>query len=774
MTGSEDTAPEEFGWILNRLRRQAGLTQEELADRAGLSARGIRALERGGRPPRAFTLRSLVEALELSTQDRDRMIGAAGRVRRPGLHEGPDPDRGMPLGRDAELRSILAHLAGKTVRQVLLLTGPPGIGKTQLLQEATRLARMSDVPVLSGACHRFGGHAGAPLFPTLAAADQGGSDADTAAVRVDRLARRGHVLLVLDDLQWITDEGLATLASVVRESRRVRVLAAYRGTEVGVGHPLSGFVSELVGADAVTHVGVGPLTPSAAEAVLDRATGGAEVLAPGRIRALRVAGGVPLYLEHLGRALASMSDAWSDELPWELVHVVRDRIMALPAQTVAALDVLAAGTSVDPVTLPGDDDLAPAIAAGLVRDDGDGARLVDEVVARVLRDGLATGRRCEVDRGLVPAVVHERRDAKSLAQVRTSTASDLYGLGRFAESAREADLAVGPAAASDDLSVLASAYLWRGLAGRMIGRGSAAIADLHAAESLAVRQADDSLAGHARTGLAISHFYAGRLRQADRYFRQVLDEARRAGDRALVARTEGNLAVCAYCFGDWGPALDQYARAIEVGSATSRWAEAWARLNRVEMLILAHRFDEARADLRLVVALPQELDIVRRATTARAVLEVRAGRPQNALRYLGPLLDRDPVPEWYVTEMLPTVAAAHLAAGDLNRASAVASSAVLRSRAAVHVPGLVDALRVAAVVDAHRGAHARSRSLVDEALGITEVAGSPVFELHAREALAEVERVCGRGTDPGRADAAVIRLRADLASALPEIAVEVR
>ncbi|MGH3146314.1 MAG: helix-turn-helix domain-containing protein, partial [Rubrobacter sp.] len=38
-----------FGTRLRRLRKAAGLTQEELADRAGLTARGISDLERGAR-----------------------------------------------------------------------------------------------------------------------------------------------------------------------------------------------------------------------------------------------------------------------------------------------------------------------------------------------------------------------------------------------------------------------------------------------------------------------------------------------------------------------------------------------------------------------------------------------------------------------------------------------------------------------------------------------------------------------------------------------------
>lgn len=50
---------------LAELRRRAGLTQEELAERAGLTARSIRNLERGQHRPRRRTLTRIRAALEL-------------------------------------------------------------------------------------------------------------------------------------------------------------------------------------------------------------------------------------------------------------------------------------------------------------------------------------------------------------------------------------------------------------------------------------------------------------------------------------------------------------------------------------------------------------------------------------------------------------------------------------------------------------------------------------------------------------------------------------
>jgi len=63
------TQPIAFSSILRRYRTEAGLTQEALAERAGLSARAISDLERGVMThPRPFTVSQLAEALELSPE----------------------------------------------------------------------------------------------------------------------------------------------------------------------------------------------------------------------------------------------------------------------------------------------------------------------------------------------------------------------------------------------------------------------------------------------------------------------------------------------------------------------------------------------------------------------------------------------------------------------------------------------------------------------------------------------------------------------------------
>src|SRR5579871_3725018 len=67
-----------FGSLLRSYRTNAGLTQEELAERAGLSRRGIADLERGARrAPYAHTLAQLRTALDLSEAEHAALVDAA-------------------------------------------------------------------------------------------------------------------------------------------------------------------------------------------------------------------------------------------------------------------------------------------------------------------------------------------------------------------------------------------------------------------------------------------------------------------------------------------------------------------------------------------------------------------------------------------------------------------------------------------------------------------------------------------------------------------------
>jgi hypothetical protein len=118
----------------------AGLSQEELAERAGLSQRGISDLERGRRRlPHPATVRRLAEALGVTQGERASLLGAA-RIQMRGVASNQvATDDGVrhnvPLqltsfvGRVLETSDIRSALAST---RLLTLAGPGGVGKTRL------------------------------------------------------------------------------------------------------------------------------------------------------------------------------------------------------------------------------------------------------------------------------------------------------------------------------------------------------------------------------------------------------------------------------------------------------------------------------------------------------------------------------------------------------------------------------------------------------------------------------------------------------------------
>lgn len=148
--------PDSFGAALRRLRERSGLTQELLAERAGLSPRAIRALERGERQhPYPHTLRAIADALRLSSEDLEELQLNVPRrppsggmadahvepARRPAWQPAL-PARRPTLGRDAEVAEVAGNLVASPPRPTVIL-GAPGIGKTNL-----GLAAMHDAAVV--------------------------------------------------------------------------------------------------------------------------------------------------------------------------------------------------------------------------------------------------------------------------------------------------------------------------------------------------------------------------------------------------------------------------------------------------------------------------------------------------------------------------------------------------------------------------------------------------------------------------------------------------
>ncbi len=384
--------PLPFGPLLKRKRLARGLTQEALAERAGLSTRAISDLERGvNAAPRKETLRLLADALQLSDDERVHLEASArlpaAEARPPVLESSSSsrPTRAPLAGRIQELAQLEEHLVG-TGPPLLLLAGEPGIGKSRLLEEAAERANARGWMVLQGGCHRQSRQE--PYTPILAAiADYLHCQPPTQArialqecawlVRLlPELAEHGLLpsapwklppeqerrlmfaaverfltnvagsigtLLVLDDLQWAEADALELLAVLVRRAAHlpVRVLGSYRSTEVRPEKPLAGMIADLAAAGLASQIALEPLAPEEAAALLsslleDTQAGDALVTE----QVLRRGSGVPFFLVSCAQALRQQTAAGiaAQQVPWTVAQSIRQRVAALPVTVQDLLD----------------------------------------------------------------------------------------------------------------------------------------------------------------------------------------------------------------------------------------------------------------------------------------------------------------------------------------------------------------------------------------------------------------------------------------------------
>jgi predicted ATPase/DNA-binding XRE family transcriptional regulator len=223
-----DDSRSPFGERLRRLRVAAGLSQEALADRSGLSVQAIGALETGKRRrPYPHTVGALANALGLTESERTALAEARVAPSAAACAQPPLPRQRVPLvGRDQEVQVIVALLRAGQDR-LLTLTGPGGVGKTSLA-----------LAVANVAADAFAGDvAFVPLAaigdPALVASEVAtalglhitGQQSPHEVVRAALRARR--MLLVLDNLEHLPTAAL-WVADVLTVCPDVTVLATSR------------------------------------------------------------------------------------------------------------------------------------------------------------------------------------------------------------------------------------------------------------------------------------------------------------------------------------------------------------------------------------------------------------------------------------------------------------------------------------------------------------------------------------------------------------------
>jgi len=339
--------------------------------------------------PRASSINNKVP------EDLDELIDAmlaADPLRRPtplqiatrltGNLSTPRPVRRLArfVGRDTELGHLEARIAETAPRgRLVLVTGPSGVGKTALVEEALGRARDGDTIAWRGRCHErervpyrafdfiiddlateLAGnarlvsqleHAGAlaRVFPTLGAVIESMIEVPPAAedLRVEReraliamcavfrhaleAAKRGLVLI--DDLQWADEDSLELLALLVeRVGRPLTIIATWTGDldrMTGVFERLGAAAEVIEVAPMQAHELVEVLADVAPQAPTERL-----------LAAARLAAGSPYLAELIGRELADTDIADPNDAEARRLERLDDR-----ERKVAEITALSAGST---------------------------------------------------------------------------------------------------------------------------------------------------------------------------------------------------------------------------------------------------------------------------------------------------------------------------------------------------------------------------------------------------------------------------------------------
>ncbi len=288
------------------------------------------------------------------------------------------------------------------------------------------------------------------------------------------LAGPAGTLLLLDDLQWAGPDALDLLAALVRPSFPasggdtrptahasrahaahhaggegvLRIVGAYRDTEVRPDDPLGHLRADLARAGLLRHLALDPLAPDAAAELLADllAEGAAAFVAgpatgnpaepgeetPGMVaRVLERAGGTPFFLVSYAQALRAAqhqgrAPVEPDAVPWDVAQGVRQRVALLPEPARQLLGVAAIVGRRLPWALlvtvsgQGEDAVLEGLeAAGqarlLLEDESGTYTFAHDVIREVVEADLSAARRAVLHRRVAEAL--ERAPAGSSAEL---------------------------------------------------------------------------------------------------------------------------------------------------------------------------------------------------------------------------------------------------------------------------------------------------------------------------------------------------------------------
>ncbi|MDG6107219.1 helix-turn-helix domain-containing protein [Dactylosporangium aurantiacum] len=696
---------DEFAMLLRRHRLHCQLTQEELAERAGISARSVGEMERGrGRSPRPRTVDQLAAALELTATARDEFT-AAGRalfwVNRPGRSRTSNPLRltmptaAVPRQLPADLPDFVArHDETALICRVLdpdsrnarlvAVSGPAGVGKTALAVHAGHrlAARFPDGQVYAA----LRGPTGRPVDPAEVLAQLlRALGADSSALPAGAGARAGLLR------SWLADRRVLIVLDDADGHRQVEPFMPTDSTAVLVTSRLP-----LTGLSGVTAVDLRPLPTAAGVDLLCRVAGTQRVRSEpaAACELVTICGGLPLAVRIAAARLAArphwtvttLSERLADERHRldELRHgdlAVRPGLqLAYEGLSPAAATAFALLGALDVPTFPG-----WAVAALLGTAPDAGAAALDELLDARLLDDLGpdqAGQRRYGFHQITRLYARERR-ALEVDPQQWSAALERAALGWLALARHAQDRLRCERFHLDDRShpAVVPDPAARAAAGRAVEWFEAERAALAAIVS-GCAEAGLAAAAHGIAGTS-ADFYELRGYYDDwhRAVRAALDCCRRTGDRRRESAMLRGLGACLVELNDPDEALSTLRDARTLAEALGdRAGAAMVGKDIGFVLSLTGRLAEAETELRAAV---EDLDQVgRRQTKAMALTSLgfvlrQQGATGEAVRTIQAARDiarscRDPFTEAYCARGL---AGALLADGRTRQAQRAAGEA---------------------------------------------------------------------------------------------------
>ncbi|MBI1815527.1 MAG: AAA family ATPase [Deltaproteobacteria bacterium] len=259
------------------------------------------------------------------------------------------------VGREAELAVIAGayQVAKSGQRQIVLLAGEPGIGKTRLASEAARACHADGATVLLGTCdedfnppyqpfvealRHYVAHAPEAVLSTYVREHKGEltrlipelakrvpdlpppqvAEAETERYLLfeavtgllSAASQEAPIVLVLDDLQWAGTPELVLLKHVLRSPMPLRLLivVTYRDSDLTRAHPLTAVLADLRREAGVERVALQGLDEPAVVALMTAAAGH-ELEQPGLLLAHAIhqeTEGSPFFI---GEILRNMSES---------------------------------------------------------------------------------------------------------------------------------------------------------------------------------------------------------------------------------------------------------------------------------------------------------------------------------------------------------------------------------------------------------------------------------------------------------------------------------